>query len=83
MRSFCAMTLFKQVWLPGQANHQGTKNMTISLTDPLLAVATLLCLATIYCRYHYVIDVLAGLLTVAVVIPIGNWLYWRFAPKAD
>jgi membrane-associated phospholipid phosphatase len=44
-----------------------------------LAVAILLCLATIYCRYHYAIDVLAGLVTAAVVIPIGNWLYLKFS----
>ena len=30
-----------------------------------LAVAVLLCLATVYCRYHYVVDVLAGLLMVS------------------
>jgi membrane-associated phospholipid phosphatase len=43
-----------------------------------LAVAVLLCLATVYCRYHYVVDVLAGLLTAAMVIPLGNWLYFKF-----
>ncbi|MCX6924357.1 MAG: phosphatase PAP2 family protein [Verrucomicrobia bacterium] len=42
-----------------------------------LAVAVLLCLATVYCRYHYVVDVLAGLVTAAVLIPLGNWLYRR------
>jgi membrane-associated phospholipid phosphatase len=49
-----------------------------------LAVACMLCLSTIYCRYHYVVDVLAGLLTVAVVVPLGNWLYFKFpgAPTA-
>jgi membrane-associated phospholipid phosphatase len=44
-----------------------------------LVFAILLCLATIYCRYHYAIDVLAGLITAAVVIPLGNWLFSRFA----
>lgn len=44
-----------------------------------LVMAILLCLATIYCRYHYVLDVIAGLLTAAIVIPLGNWLYWRFS----
>ncbi len=49
-----------------------------------LAVAVLLCLATVYCRYHYVIDVLAGLVTAAVVIPVGNWLYFKFGePSRD
>jgi membrane-associated phospholipid phosphatase len=44
-----------------------------------LALAILLCFATVYCRYHYVVDVIAGLITAAVVIPVGNWLYSRFA----
>ncbi len=43
-----------------------------------LVVATLLCLSTVYCRYHYVVDVLAGLVTAAIVIPLGNWLYHCF-----
>ena len=48
-----------------------------------LAVAILLCLSTVYCRYHYVVDVLAGLATAAVVIPIGNWLYFKFEKRDD
>ena len=47
-----------------------------------LAVAVLLCLSTVYCRYHYVVDVLAGLVTAAVLIPTGNWLYFKFG-EAD
>jgi membrane-associated phospholipid phosphatase len=43
-----------------------------------LAVACLLCLSTVYCRYHYVVDVVGGLLTAAVLVPLGNWLYLRF-----
>ncbi len=43
-----------------------------------LVVAVLLCIATVYCRYHYVIDVFAGLVTAAIVIPLGNWLYFKF-----
>ncbi len=42
-----------------------------------LALALLLCLSTIYCRYHYVTDVLAGVITAAVLVPLGNWLYLR------
>ena len=41
-------------------------------------MAVLLCLATIYCRYHYVVDVLAGLATVVVLLPLSNKLYARF-----
>jgi membrane-associated phospholipid phosphatase len=43
-----------------------------------LGLAILLCLSTIYCRYHYAVDVVAGALTAAMVIPIGHWLYLRF-----
>jgi membrane-associated phospholipid phosphatase len=47
-----------------------------------LIVATLLCLATVYCRYHYVCDVLAGIAAALVLIPLGNHLFLRFGkPK--
>lgn len=35
--------------------------------------------ATVYCRYHYVADVLAGLALVFLTVPLGNALYRRFA----
>jgi membrane-associated phospholipid phosphatase len=44
-----------------------------------LVLVVLLSLATVYCRYHYVVDVLAGALTPALLIPIGDRLYRRFA----
>jgi len=40
-----------------------------------LAVVILLCSATVYCRYHYLVDVFAGALTAGLLIPIGEWLY--------
>jgi membrane-associated phospholipid phosphatase len=43
-----------------------------------LTAAILLCVSTVYCRYHYVVDVLAGVVTAAVLVPLGNWLYARF-----
>jgi membrane-associated phospholipid phosphatase len=43
-----------------------------------LVLACLLTLATIYCRYHYCVDVMAGLLTCALLLPLGNWLYFKF-----
>jgi membrane-associated phospholipid phosphatase len=46
-----------------------------------LGVAVMLCISTVYCRYHYVVDVLAGLVTAAVVIPLGNWLYTKFEQR--
>jgi membrane-associated phospholipid phosphatase len=41
-------------------------------------VACLLCVSTVYCRYHYAVDVVAGALTAAILIPLGNWLYFKF-----
>jgi membrane-associated phospholipid phosphatase len=43
-----------------------------------LIVALLLCLSTVYCRYHYAVDVVAGVMTGLVLVPLGNWLYFRF-----
>lgn len=40
-----------------------------------LVVAILLCLATVYCRYHYAIDVLTGILTALILVPLAQWLY--------
>lgn len=37
-----------------------------------------LCMATVYCRYHYVVDVFAGVLATAVLLPVGNALYHRY-----
>jgi membrane-associated phospholipid phosphatase len=45
-----------------------------------LVLAVLLCLSTVYCRYHYVVDVLAGVATAAILVPLGNRLYFRFTP---
>lgn len=42
----------------------------------LLAVI-LLGISTVYGRYHYVVDVAAGIVTAAVLIPLGNWLYFK------
>ena len=36
-----------------------------------LVMAILLCLSTVYCRYHYAVDVLGGALTAAVLLPLG------------
>jgi membrane-associated phospholipid phosphatase len=43
----------------------------------LLIAAILLCLSTIYCRYHYATDVLAGIATAAALVPLGNRLYLK------
>ena len=44
-----------------------------------LVAVVLLGLATVYGRYHYVVDVVAGALVAAVLVPVGNRLYARFA----
>jgi membrane-associated phospholipid phosphatase len=38
-----------------------------------------LIVATVYCRYHYVADVIAGFALAFVTVPLGNALYRRFA----
>ena len=43
-----------------------------------LIVVAVLCVATVYGRYHYVVDVVAGILTAAALIPLANWLYFKF-----
>jgi membrane-associated phospholipid phosphatase len=48
-----------------------------------LADVVLLCASTVYCRYHYVVDVAAGAMTAAVLIPIANWLYFRYPRQAE
>ena len=45
---------------------------------PHLILAVLLCFSTVYCRYHYACDVLAGILTAAILIPMGNRLFFKF-----
>ncbi|MBI2928074.1 MAG: phosphatase PAP2 family protein [Verrucomicrobia bacterium] len=42
-------------------------------------VVVLLCVATVYCRYHYVVDVVAGAVTAALLIPLGNALYFKLS----
>jgi membrane-associated phospholipid phosphatase len=40
-----------------------------------LVVVILLCASTVYCRFHYVVDVFAGILAAALLIPLGELLY--------
>jgi membrane-associated phospholipid phosphatase len=44
----------------------------------ILAATVALSFATVYCRYHYAVDVLAGAATAGVLIPVGEWLYRRY-----
>jgi membrane-associated phospholipid phosphatase len=45
-----------------------------------LTVFVLLCLATVYGRYHYVVDVVAGGLIAGLLVPLGNRLFFKFHP---
>ena len=46
-------------------------------------VAVLLTFSTVYCRYHYILDVVAGLLTAALLIPLANKLYFSFIKPGE
>ncbi len=48
----------------------------------LLPIAACLVVSTVYCRYHYVVDVIAGALLAFVAVPLGDRLYdcWTGAP---
>ncbi len=48
-----------------------------------LPFAVGLIVATVYCRYHYVADVLAGLLLAFVTVPLGNRIYAWAAPESS
>ncbi|MEO8189508.1 MAG: phosphatase PAP2 family protein [Acidobacteriota bacterium] len=49
----------------------------------LLPVATCLILSTVYCRYHYVVDVLAGLVLAAITVPVGDWIYGKLTRRVE
>jgi len=44
----------------------------------ILAATVALSFATVYCRYHYAVDVFAGAATAGVLVPLGDWLYRRY-----
>jgi membrane-associated phospholipid phosphatase len=43
----------------------------------LLPVAVMLIFSTMYCRYHYLVDVLAGAVLAFATVPLGDRLYER------
>lgn len=43
-----------------------------------LVAVIMLCLSTVYCGYHYAVDVLAGIATAAALVPIGHLIYRRW-----
>jgi membrane-associated phospholipid phosphatase len=48
----------------------------------LLPIATLLIISTMYCRYHYVVDVLAGIALAFATVPLGDRLYARLKARS-
>lgn len=46
----------------------------------ILLPVILLIFATVYCRYHYVVDVISGILLTVVTIIVGN-VYYKFHKK--
>ncbi len=40
-----------------------------------LITVLLLSLSTVYCRYHYAVDVFAGAITAAILLPLGDFIY--------
>jgi membrane-associated phospholipid phosphatase len=51
----------------------------------LLPIATCLILSTVYCRYHYVVDVIAGTILAVATVPLGDALYerWTAGPEPE
>ena len=48
----------------------------------LLPVAVLLVFSTMYCRYHYLVDVIAGIVLAFATVPLADRWYDRLAePK--
>lgn len=49
----------------------------------LLPVAVLLIFSTVYCRYHYVVDLIAGIALAFATVPLGDRLYERMMRRAQ
>ena len=49
----------------------------------LLPVALMLIFSTMYCRYHYLVDVLAGIVLAFATVPVGDWLYERLVRRTS
>ena len=48
----------------------------------LLPIAACLILSTVYCRYHYVVDVIAGALLAFIAVPLGDRIYDAWTGKS-
>ena len=47
----------------------------------LLPVGTGLVISTVYCRYHYVVDLIAGILLAFIAVPLGDRLYEKLMAR--
>lgn len=47
----------------------------------LLPVAICLVISTVYCRFHYVVDLIAGILLAIITVPLGDWIYDRLTKR--
>ncbi len=48
-----------------------------------LLLASGLVISTVYCRYHYVIDVIAGAALAFLTVPLGDWIYDRLVQSSE
>ena len=48
----------------------------------ILPIASGLILATVYCRFHYVVDLIAGTTLAFLCVPLGDWIYDRSTSAA-
>jgi membrane-associated phospholipid phosphatase len=48
-----------------------------------LVLASGLIISTVYCRYHYVIDIIAGTALAFLTVPIGDWIYDRVVKSSE
>ncbi len=49
----------------------------------LLPIASVLILSTVYCRFHYVVDLIAGAALAFVFVPLGDRLYDRLMRESS
>lgn len=47
----------------------------------LLPIGTGLVISTVYCRYHYVVDLLAGIVLAFLAVPLGDRLYEKLMAR--
>jgi membrane-associated phospholipid phosphatase len=46
-----------------------------------LIAVILLCLSTVYCRFHYAVDMIAGIGAAVILVPVANALYRRMEKR--